>query len=258
MSDLASHTLPLPVVAALFDPLPDVVFFAKDRAGRYRAVNATLVERTGFSDKHELIGRLPSEILGEHLGASYELQDRSVVRTGVPIEQRLELHVYPNRTVGWCLTTKYPTFDAHGTLDGLTGISQDLRSPNMSRGEYDEVAGTVERVRSDLAGSHPVGALAERAGLSPFRLNRRFRQVFGLNLGQWIVKQRVDEAQKLLRESDTAIAEVALAVGYSDQSAFTRQFRLTTGLTPKKFRLFAGTGSQPGSSPEGNGGRGKD
>lgn len=239
MNDLFQNGLPIDVVAKLFDPLPDVVFFAKGRSGRYRAVNETLVERTGLTDKLELIGRLPSEFLGKALGGSYETQDQSVIRTGEPIEQRLELHVYPNRSVGWCLTSKYPILGSDGAIEGVAGISHDVRSPNMSRDEYDEVAGAIDWALNNLSSAPTVLDMVAHTGMSQFKLNRRFREVFGLNVGQWLVKQRVDLAQRLLRETDLPLVEIALRIGYSDQSAFTRQFRQSTNLTPRKFRTIA-------------------
>lgn len=232
-------TLPLAMIANLFDHLPDVVFFKKDIAGRYKAVNTTLVERSGRTDKAQLIGRLPSEILGKQLGNSYEKQDRSVVRTGQPIEQRLEMHVYPNRAVGWCLTAKQPTFDDQGNITGVVGISKDLQPPNVSRSEYDDVAEVIDWVLTDFPVVPSVIQMAERAGMSQFKLNRRFQQIYGLNVGQWTIKQRIDRAQRLLHESDLPIAEIALEAGYSDQSSFTRQFGQATNLTPKKFRMIA-------------------
>lgn len=231
--------LPLSMVADLFDHLPDVVFFKKDVAGRYKAVNTTLVERSGLADKTQLIGRLPSEVLGKQLGSSFEKQDRSVVRTGQPIEQRLEMHVYPNRTVGWCLTAKQPTFDDQHKITGVAGISKDLQSPNVSRSEYDEIAGAIKWALDSFPNVPSVIQLAEQTGMSQFKLNRRFQQIFGLNVGQWMIKQRIDHAQKLLRETALPIVDVALSAGYSDQSAFTRQFRLATNLTPKRFRMIA-------------------
>ncbi|WP_109356255.1 AraC family transcriptional regulator [Sphingorhabdus sp. EL138] len=238
------ETLPLTMVANLFDHLPDVVFFKKDIEGRYKAVNTTLVGRSGCTDKAQLIGRLPSEILGKQLGSSYEKQDRSVVRTGQPIEQRLEMHVYPNRMVGWCLTTKQPTFDDQRNIIGVVGISKDLQSPNVSRSEYDDVAGVIDWVLTNFPTPPSVIQMVERTGMSQFKLNRRFQQIYGLNVGQWIIKQRVDRAQRLLRETDLPIAEIALEAGYSDQSSFTRQFRQATNLTPKKFRKAVWKGNR--------------
>ncbi|MEP3226595.1 MAG: AraC family transcriptional regulator [Parasphingorhabdus sp.] len=239
MALIMQETLPLSIVADLFDHLPDVVFFKKDVEGRYKSVNTTLVERSGLADKAQLIGRLPSEVLGKQLGSSFEKQDRSIVRTGQPIEQRLEMHVYANRSVGWCLTAKQPTFDDQHNVTGVAGISKDLQSPNVSRSEHDEVAGAIKWALDNFPNVPSVIQLAKQTGMSQFKLNRRFQQIFGLSAGQWIIKQRIDHAQKLLRETALPIVDVALSAGYSDQSSFTRQFRLATNLTPKKFRMIA-------------------
>ncbi len=223
----------------LFDCLPDVVFFTKDASGRYLSVNTTFVVRSGLESKAELIGRYPSQVLGPKLGKSYERQDRSVIRTGLPIEKRLELHVYPNRRVGWCLTSKFPVFEAAGKIGGVAGISQDLRTPDMPDGDYAELAEVIDYVRSHLSLPPSVADLAAITGLSPYRLDRRIRQAFGLTTGQWVLKQRLDLAQQQLRDTQSAIAEIAQNAGYSDQSTFTRQFRLATGFSPRAFRLFS-------------------
>jgi AraC-like DNA-binding protein len=75
--------------------------------------------------------------------------------------------------------------------------------------------------------------------MSESRFARLVRRVFHLSPGQLLVKRRVEEASRLLAESTRAVAEVAQTVGYADHSAFTRQFRATTGLTPREFRELA-------------------
>ena len=62
------------------------------------------------------------------------------------------------------------------------------------------------------------------------------QSIFGLTTGQWLLKTRIDRAQRLLSESNLGIAAIAVAVGYTDQSAFSRQFRTATSLTPNQFR----------------------
>src|SRR5262245_17435817 len=92
----------------LFDSLPDVVFFIKNRAGEYVVVNQTLAERCGLRDKHELIGRRADEVFPAPLGANYLAQDRRVVLSGEAILNQLELHFYPAGGRGWCVTNKLP------------------------------------------------------------------------------------------------------------------------------------------------------
>ena len=48
---------------------------------------------------------------------------------------------------------------------------------------------------------------------------------------------RLDHAERLLRASDLSIAEIAVATGFSDQSALTRSLRRRRGTTPARFRL---------------------
>jgi AraC-like DNA-binding protein len=222
---------------ALFDCLPDVVFFIKDSDGRYAAVNHTLVGRCGLRDKAQLIGHTPSEFQGVLLGMNSEAQDKRVLTSGQAITKQLELHIYPNRKVGWCLTTKLPLFDANGRVVGLVGVSQDLRLPDMTTADYEQVAVAVRYAKDNIAAAPTVRMLAGAASMSPYCLDRRIQRVFGLTTGQWMLQLRLDIARRQLIGSDLPIAAVALNVGYSDQSAFTRQFSRATGLSPSRFRI---------------------
>ncbi len=235
MENTLIYEQPWPV-EALFDCLPDVVFFIKDTMGNYVVVNDTLVKRCGAQDKSFLIGKTPSQVLGPDLGASYEKQDKTVLKTGEPIVNQLELHVYPNRSIGWCITNKRPMHDANGLMTGLSGISQDLRAPDMSDDPNEELQPIFDYVDDHLSDPPNIKVLSAIGGLSPYQLDRRVRQVFGLSTGQWILKQRLDLARQQLLQTNISIAEIALNAGYREQSAFSRQFIRATGFTPSAFR----------------------
>lgn len=72
--------------------------------------------------------------------------------------------------------------------------------------------------------------------MSVYQLDRRMQRVFGLTTGQWVLKTRISHASRLLIETGMPVADVALEAGYADQSAFTRQFRRSTGLSPTEHR----------------------
>jgi len=78
--------------------------------------------------------------------------------------------------------------------------------------------------------------VAALAGLSPYQFDQRIRKIFQITAGQFLHKVRMDAAVRRLRETNDSVAMIALDCGYSDQSAFTRQFRATVGLTPRAFR----------------------
>ena len=223
----------------LFDSLPDVVLFAKDLAGRYRAVNDTLLRRLGRKTKTEVLGRTARDLFPEPLGARYLEQDLAVCRTGKPMEDLLELHLYPDGHEGWCVTTKVPLRGDAGELLGVVGTSRDVRPPDPGSGSLAGLAEAVRIVHEHPGRPHRVEELARRAGLSSDRFSRRVRAVFGLSASQLVIKVRIDAARRMLRESQSPIARIALACGYCDQSAFTRQFKAVTGLTPAQYRVVA-------------------
>lgn len=227
-------------VVELYDCLKDVVYFVKDRAGRYVQMNDTLVERCGFQEKSDLVGKTPTELMGAKLGKSYEAQDRDVAETGKPVTDQLELHFYANQRVGWCVTNKRALKDPAGQVCGIIGLSQDLREPDMSHDDFAKLSDVIEYVQTHLEHAPSVEDLARRSGLSSFQLDLRIRRTFGLTAGQWVLKQRLDYAKQALLGTDQSLTDIALASGYSDQSTFTRQFRKTTGLTPLQLRKARG------------------
>jgi PAS domain S-box-containing protein len=235
----AQLTEPL-VGEALFDQLPDLVFFVKNRRSEYVVVNQTLVERCGRRTKNELIGRRADELFPAPLGESYRAQDEAVLRSGKPILNQLELHFYATGGRGWCLTNKLPLRDAAGHVIGVVGISKDLHSANERGADYSAVAKVVQHIQNNFAETLRVPDLAARAGLSGYQFEQRLRKIFQLTAGQLIQKTRMEAAVQRLRETNDPIATIALDCGYSDQSAFTRQFKQTVGLSPSEYRTACG------------------
>lgn len=236
IADFLQQLSPAYTGEELFDRLFDVVYFLKDGRGAYLVVNDTLVERLGVGGKSALIGRTPAEVLPSPLGDRYAAQDRQVLQTGVPLLTQLELHLYPTGEMGWCLTTKLPLRNIRGRVVGLVGVSQDLRMPEIDSAEYRQLATAIEYAEQHLDQPPSVLQLAELAGMSRYQLDRRMQRVFGLSAGQWLIKCRIQAAQRQLESTSASVAIVAASAGYSDQSAFTRQFRKATGLTPNEYR----------------------
>lgn len=220
----------------LFDLVPDIVFFVKDRAGRYLAVNRTLLERCGLRQRAEALGRTAAELFPPPLGEAYAAQDRALLATGIPIRDQLELHLYPNGRRGWCMTYKAPLCDAAGRIVGLCGISRDLHSQAGQGGDFDKLARALDHIQRHLDEPLRLGELATLAGLSAYQLDQRIRALFHVSTRQYLVKTRIDAACDRLARGDDPIARIALDCGYSDQSAFSRQFRQTVGISPLAYR----------------------
>jgi len=234
-ADLPSFVAGLQLIAPLFDALPGVVFFVKDSQARYALVNQTLARRCGFRASHELLGRTAEEVFPERFGPLYTAQDRRVLADGRQLADQLELHLYYGNQPIWCLTHKLAVRDREERIIGVAGISRDLPSPQASHPAYRKVAEVDAYIRANFARTLNLAELTAVAGLSVAQLERHCKRIFGLTPRQMIHKARLDEASRLLLEGGS-ITEVALRCGYTDHSAFTRQFRALTGLTPSQFR----------------------
>lgn len=221
---------------ALFDCLTDLVFFIKNARGEYVVVNQEMVNRCGRREKRELIGRKADEVYPPPLGQSYRAQDERLLKTGEPILNQLELQLFHSGGTGWCITNKLPLRSRAGRVIGLVGTSRDLQAPNERGADFAHVAEAVRHVQAHYDEPLTIPQVAAVAGLSPYRFDRRIRRIFQITAGQFLHKVRMDAAVRRLRETDDPVAMIALDSGYSDQSAFTRQFRATVGLSPTEFR----------------------
>jgi AraC family transcriptional regulator len=98
----------------------------------------------------------------------------------------------------------------------------------------------VEYIEEHLDGCPTLEQLAAAARLSVHHFARQFRAATGLPPHQYVILRRVERARQLLQAgTNLSLAEVALHVGFSDQSQFCRHFKRLVGVTPGRFRTPA-------------------
>ncbi|AIO69353.1 AraC family transcriptional regulator [Burkholderia oklahomensis] len=221
----------------VFDALPDVAFFVKDAHARYALVNRTLAQRCGYKDKRDLYGKAADEVFPRRFGRSYVEQDLAIIAGGRQLTDQLELHLYSGRQPGWCLTCKEPLRNAQGKIVGIAGLSRDLRAHESSHPAYSRIADVVRYIHAHYVQPLNLKYLAAMAGMSVAQLERYFHKVFHLTPRQMLLKARLDAATALLVTHDK-VTDVAALCGYTDHSAFTRQFKATVGVTPTEYRLM--------------------
>ena len=91
-------------------------------------------------------------------------------------------------------------------------------------------------VRDNIAREVSVAQLAKTVGISQYYFSKLFKMSTGTTPHQYVMRQRVERAQELLRDGDLALADVATQVGFETQSHFTSVFRQLVGVTPKRYR----------------------
>lgn len=94
----------------------------------------------------------------------------------------------------------------------------------------------TDLVQADLCADVTLAQLAAACGLSVSHFARAFRQSIGEPPHRWLLAQRIARARSLMSSPGLALADVAVACGFADQSHFTRVFRNVVGESPALWR----------------------
>lgn len=78
--------------------------------------------------------------------------------------------------------------------------------------------------------------LADASGLNPHYLSQRFKKETGMTVMNYIQKERIEEAKRLLDHSKDSISQIGDRLTFYDQSHFVKAFKKHTGLTPGQYR----------------------
>lgn len=226
----------LTLLDKIFDGMPDVMFYVKDIEGRYVVVNQTLVRYSGRRIKAEVIGQMADQLFPV-TSSSISAQDLSVIHTGREIVDALRLFRSAGGYKQWCLSSKYGITNGAGRVVGLVGISRILARPDERHLGYKRLMEFSGLVRQNLGQQQLITDIAEQVGLSMDTLQRLTKEVFQLSPKQILMKARIDKACELLEGSANSITDIAAECGYSDHSAFSRQFKTALHCTPQQYRL---------------------
>ncbi len=145
--------------------------------------------------------------------------------------------VLHRRTVPrWYVSTKTPLFNAAGEVIGLAGAMYRIEQQAELTQYLQELLPVAQYIERHYAEPISMTEMASLAGLSTTHFNRRFRQLLRLTPTEYLRSVRIQAAQALLTTSSRTLAEIAVEVGFTDQSHLTRRFRKVTGMTPAAWR----------------------
>lgn len=127
---------------------------------------------------------------------------------------------------------------------GLFGLDETLAHIDAALARRRELSSEAQRlVRQAMAYLHehyaePISRedLARRVGLSDDYLTSCFHKELGLTPIAYLNRYRVQQAKQLLAYTHKSITEIALDVGFSNSSYFSRIFRRETGMSPEAYR----------------------
>jgi AraC-like DNA-binding protein len=104
----------------------------------------------------------------------------------------------------------------------------------------DETFRRLCRARDLLASQYQsqifLEAAAREACLSPFHFHRLFRATFGETPHDFLTRQRMDRARRLLASGEMTVTEVCFEVGYSSLGSFSTKFQSLAGVPPTQYQ----------------------
>ena len=108
-----------------------------------------------------------------------------------------------------------------------------LRSDGVSSGLIIKIRNYIH---SNLSKPISVSTLAESIFISRTHLAARFKAETGFTLSEFIMKEKITIAKRMLRESKKSLTLISEYLGFSSQSHFTKSFKKLAGVTPRKYR----------------------
>lgn len=223
-------------VMRLFDALPQTYFYAKDCGSHFIKVNHPFLENHGLVDETEAIGKTDRDFHPPVMAEAYIAEDRRVMASRAPLAGQVWLVHERRQMPRWFISTKVPLFDAAGEVIGLAGAMYRIAEPEDQKRTFQELLPVVKHVEANYASNVSMAEMARLAGLSTTHFNRRFRQLLRMTPTDYLRIVRIQAAQHLLTTTSRSLSDIADAVGFTDQSHFTKRFRKTTGLTPDAYR----------------------
>ena len=220
----------------LFDSLPHAVFYAKDVQSRFMKANQPFLELHGVEHESQIIGRTDHDFHPPVLASAYIDEDRRVMSGRKTIPGQIWLVSYRGQTPRWYVSSKTPLFDSAGEVIGLAGAMYRVQQQQELERYLQEILPVAKYIEQNYAESISMAEMAEMVGLSSTHFNRRFQQLLRMSPRQYLRDIRIQAAQELLVTTSQSIAEIAIDVGYTDQSHLSKRFREVTGISPAAYR----------------------
>lgn len=220
----------------LFESLPDVYLFVKNKHGQFVMSNEMLVRKCNMRREEEVIGKTDADFFPRELCENYLRDDTHIIETGEPIVNKVELVASDDGSINWHITTKLAVRGLDGSIIGVAGATRDLRKASASFTPYEQMARVIEYIRREYRNPIEPKQLAEIAHLSVSQLERKFRKIFHASPTQYITRVRVNAACHELTTTNKKIAAIARELGFYDHSYFTKRFTEFMGMAPADYR----------------------
>ena len=221
---------------SLFNHLAGISFFAKNARYEIVCASQSFLERLGRNSEREIQGLTDYELFPRALADNFRTDDEWVIRNDAAKTNIVELFVNEGGLPDWYLTNKLPIHGRDGNVIGVMGTTQSYQDGKEFIAPYLEIEPAIEYIRHHFRTRISIRKVAEHLGVSLRQVDRKFQTILKMSPQEFITRLRMKDACNELRNSNRLILDIALDLGFYDQSSFTVQFRKHMGTTPLRYR----------------------
>jgi len=109
-------------------------------------------------------------------------------------------------------------------------------SENSANPQFEKLCALRNRIMKNPEYSWNISDIADNLYLSKSYLQKIYKSFFGKSIIEEMIGFRIENAKKLLTETELSVTEISRLCGYSSYNYFVRQFRSSEGLSPTEFR----------------------
>lgn len=162
------------------------------------------------------------------------LISRAIIETGAPAENVLKIN--NDFLLGIQNLNHFEDlcYRLQETLDLYAGCIFHF-SGNAALGN-DSVKKAIQYISVNYFQNITLDMVAAYAHLNPAYFSTLFKNTTGHSFKEYLTMVRIEESKRLLKTTSHSIVDICLAVGFEDQSYFSKVFKKYTGLTPKQYR----------------------
>lgn len=124
---------------------------------------------------------------------------------------------------------------SYWTLRVLDRFGENILSIGSSKNS-ELIKNALNYINNNYMNSINLDIIAEYVHLNPSYFSTFFKKETGIGITDYLNKVRIDESKKLLKNMNNSILDVALSVGFEDQSYYSKVFKKITGKTPKQYK----------------------
>ena len=202
--------------------------------------------RTG--NKEKLIKVLSDPVIGNYgvLAKNNSIRSlKNLLITTATLVTRAAIAGGMNTEVAYTLSDSYiQHIEELNTLNDLNNLRitmacdfSEIRVRILKNNNFSSpILACISFIYQNLYSNISLEDICEHINFNTSYISRLFKKEVGITISEYILKEKVEEAKRLLLLDDYSILEISVLLHFNDQSYFTKIFKRFTGVTPKKFR----------------------